>query len=583
MTKILMRQLASLQSKPGVYQFFDAQNNLLYVGKAKTLNSRVRSYFHTKAELSPSKKIMVAKIHHLITTEVANETEALLLEKTLIKKHLPPYNIDLRDDKSWLYLTINYQEKYPTVSLVRRPRPTIGLKIYGPFVAAHTIRSLFPLFKKLFGLKTCSNGPDKPCFQASLGRCLGHDYKGHGNSHYLNQLKLFENILKGNLSSVIKSLTQTMAAAAKKENYEQAAKLRDQLKSLLKLKEKQTIVSSKKESFDVIGLARNRQSTAVVRLPVKQGVLQEAERFLLENTRELGDADILNDFLEQLDSTVNYLSKKIYLPTKLAGKNFRSFAFLVPSRGNKKKLLTLAINAAASHLEQSLASWQRKEVRAKNGLKQLRDVLQLSKEPERIEGYDISNIQGQEAVGSLVVLTKGLPDPKQYRKFKIQAPAKPNDFQMLAEMLVRRFTKNKDWPKPDLVMLDGGAGQLSVVKKALEQKGIKLPLIALAKREELIYLMSNKTIRLPSDSPALLLLELLRDEAHRFGITYYRSRHRHRLVKSAWDELPGIGPALKRKLKSNYPSINALRQTNLKDLSHIIGHKKAQAIMDFFN
>lgn len=581
MINILKRQLVSLPMKPGIYQFFNAKNKLLYVGKAKSLRSRVQSYFRAGADLSPAKKIMVTQVHHLVTTEVTNETEALLLERTLIKHHQPPYNIDLRDDKSWLYITINYAEKYPTVSLVRRPKQKRGQKIYGPYIAASAIRSLFPLFKKLLGLKTCFNEPTKPCFQASLGRCLGHDLNSNSNILYLKNLKYFEQILRGDVKKVVDSLTIEMIASSKQKNYERAAKLRDQLRALARLKEKQTVVSAHNESFDVIGLARNKQSASVVRLPIRHGVLQDAERFLVDKTRGLSDSEVLTGFLEQMIVTVTDIAKIIYLPYRLLDQSMGGSTFKIPIKGDKKKLLSLATKTAATHLDQGVASWQRKEVRAKIGLKQLKESLNLIKEPHRIEGYDISNIQGKEAVGSMVVLTNGLPDPKQYRKFKIQSPATPNDFRMLAEVLLRRFSKNKDWPIPDLVMLDGGAGQISTVKKSLERIKFNIPLIALAKREELLYLINGRTLRLPQDSAGLLLLESLRDEAHRFGITYYRSRHRQQAIKSAWDELPGVGPVLKRKLKAVFGSINNLRQSKEADLSAVVGVKKSHLIKDF--
>ncbi len=578
MSTVLQQQLKNLPQKPGVYEFFDAKNKLLYVGKAKFLRSRVLYYFHKGAELSPAKQLMVKQIHHLQTTEVSNETEALLLERTLIKQHQPPFNIDLKDDKSWLYITIDYREKYPPVEFVRRPTLTKHIKLFGPYVTASSIRKLFPFFKKTLGLKTCSLPADKPCFQAELGRCLGHDINRNSRQHYLQQLKYFEQLLRGEIIQVAKLLNSKMKQASQNKDYEHAARLRDQLRALERLKIKQSVVSSSRESFDIYGLARSGDMASVTRLPIRKGVLLEADRFLLDKTKGLAEAEILTEFLEQYSIAAPDLIKKIYLPIKLKRVSIKKLSFNLPERGFKKQLLNLANQTAQNHLRQSVASWQRQKMRAQQGLKQLKEVLGLTHIPKRIEGYDISNIQGKEAVGSMVVLTNGLPDTKQYRKFKVQAPAKPNDVKMMAEVLARRFT-NKDWPRPDLVMLDGGRGQLSTVMRIFKAYKIDVPLVALAKQEELLYLPNKKKpTKLESDAPGLLLLESLRDEAHRFGINYYRSLHRKKTVKSAWDELPGIGPKFKKKLKAAFGSVKILRQASEQDLAKILGPIRASAI-----
>ncbi|MDZ4229637.1 MAG: excinuclease ABC subunit UvrC, partial [Candidatus Veblenbacteria bacterium] len=548
-------------------------------GKAKGLRNRVRSYFQRGAELSPAKQLMVANVHHLETMVVTNETEALLLERTLIGERQPPYNVDLKDDTSWLYLTIDYREPYPRVALVRRPSRTPKLKMFGPYVAASSIRSLFQLFKKTLGLKTCPNGANKLCFQASLGRCLGHDTGPGSRAKYRRHLSYLEQLLRGDVNRVVNELTSEMKKAAQLKQFERAARLRDQIQALAHLREKQSVVSTKRESFDVFGLSRNQSQSAIVRLPIRQGLLMEAERFLLDNIKGLSDVEVITGFLEQYAAAATDRAKRAFIPVPLPETKLAGTVFSVPTRGGKRQLLALASRTADTHLTQSAASWQRREVRAHEGLRQLQQVLKLANKPKRIEGYDISNIQGTAAVGSMVVLSQGLPDPKQYRKFKIQGGEKPNDFKMLAEVLWRRFTKNHDWPMPDLVMLDGGAGQLSVIKRTLDAAKIKIPLVALAKREELLY-VPNKPhpIKLPADAPGLLLLESLRDEAHRFGITFYRSRHRKRTVESAWDELPGVGPVLKRKLKSTFGSLAALHRASEQELTKVVGPSRAADI-----
>jgi excinuclease ABC subunit C len=583
MDRILANQLKQLTPNPGIYQFFNKQGDLLYVGKAKNLRSRIRSYFQTGANLSPAKKIMVEKIHHLSTTIVKNETEALLFEGNLIKQYHPPYNIVLKDDKSWLYFAIDYREKYPRVTLERKPTVD-GVKYFGPYPTASTVRNSFQILKKVLGLKTCTNPPTKPCFASKLGQCLGHRITTHSRSNYQQNLKTFESILRGHAQELIISLQKKMSESSQRQLFEKASKLRDQIKALQKITIKQNIISPQPESYDIWGVAHTNSNAATARLPVRRGILLDIEKFLLDCTPGLSEQEILNDFLEQYYPQAVERPKLVYLPTQFIEKKILGIKIIMPERGKKRSLIKMAQKAAAIHLDQSAASWERREVRAKNGLKELQKILSLPRLPQRIEGYDISNIQGQEAVGSMVVLTNGLADSKQYRKFKIQGLKTPNDVAMLAQIINRRFNKNKDWPLPDLVMLDGGAGQLTVAKKELIKFNTNLPLVALAKQEELLYIPNKSTpLKLPANSSALLLLQELRDEAHRFGITFYRSRHRKINIKSGWDELPGVGPVLKRKLKATFGSLNNLRQAPLDKVSAVVGQKRAQYVKKHLN
>lgn len=530
MNKFLKLQLKNLNNKPGVYQFYDAAGKLLYVGKAKSLKNRIRSYFQTNSQLTPSKQKLVKQIHHFKTTVVDNEDEALLLESQLIKQHQPPYNIIFKDDKNWLFLAINYNDDFPKVELVRRSHYR-GIKLFGPYTSASTIRQSLRLLKKILGLKTCNKPPDKPCFDSALGRCLGHNLWPTARQEYLGNLKQLEQFLKGNSALVKKKIQANMTQAANKKQFEQAARLRDNLKLLDRILIKQKIVSAYHNTFDVIGLATMGNLTAVSRLPVRHGMLLESDQILIDHNKQLGPADILADFLDRYYLQVTDKPKKILLPYKILQLN-KSLHLEVPIRGHKRQLLKLAETNSMNYLNNSLASWQRQTVRAKNGLNELKRVLGLKNLPNRIEGYDISNIQGQHAVGAMVVLTKGLIDKSQYRKFIIKKVAGPNDVAMLAEVLARRFKRrHQGWPKPDLIMLDGGKPQLNTIVYAFKKKNITIPLVALAKREELLFMSNKKVgIKLPNNSPALLILEQLRDEAHRFGITFYRSRHRKAAV-----------------------------------------------------
>jgi len=581
MDNLLQKQLQEIPHNPGIYEFFNSKSGLLYVGKAKNLRHRVKSYFHTKASLSPAKQIMVSQIHHLQTTIVKNETEALLLEGSLIKQHQPLYNIVLKDDKSWLYFAIDYRDQFPRVSLERQ-FSNKKIKYFGPYPSANSARESFKILKKILGLKTCSNRPEKPCFESKLGRCWGHKLDKNSLTYYQQQLSKLEKILRGDTKDLLHELKHSMAQASQNHHYELAGRLRDQIKSLEKLIIKQNILSAKPENYDVFNLARSGDITVICRLPVRHGSLLDAEKMWLEQTKDLSDQDVLEDFLNQYYPQVADKVKQAFVPLTLTDKKIINIKLTTPHRGKKASLLRMAKAIAYNYLTQSATSWQKKETRAKLDLEELKNVLHLHQLPERIEGYDISNIQGKEAVGAMVVLTNGLLDNKQYRKFKIQGFTKPNDFAMLAQMLVRRFTNNHDWPKPNLIMLDGGAGQLSVVKHELDQYKINIPIIALAKQEELIYLPKQKLpLRLKNNSSALLLLQQLRDEAHRFGITFHRSLHKKSATKSIWDTLPGIGPKLKKKLKTTFGSWTKIQQASIEDITKIVGPHKAKLIKDY--
>jgi excinuclease ABC subunit C len=583
MKAILQHQLHHLPTKPGVYQFFDSEKKLLYVGKAKNLRQRVNSYFHHPTSLSPAKLAMVKKIKQLSLTTVTNEAEALLLEGNLIRQHLPPYNVVLKDDKSWLYLAIDYRQTYPTVSLVRRPIET-GVRYFGPYPQANSIRYSFDLFKKLFSLKTCSNPPDRPCFASKLGRCLGHNL-GTGNLiRYRNNLRLLERLIKGDTDQLLRDLKQQMTQAAQHHQFESAAKLRDQWLALKKITLKQSVIDLSRENYDVFGLASDQNGAAISRLIIRHGKLLDNEKFLLDQVSHLNEVEIMNEFLEQYYPQVTNRPKNAYLPAKSKTNQLAGVNFKLAQRGKKRALLKLAAASATTHLTNSGAAWERRAGRAQLGLAQLKKILGLKTELRRLEGYDISNLQGQTAVGSMVVALDGLPEPRAYRRFNIRGLQTPNDVAMLAEVLVRRFTKNTDWPKPDLVMLDGGRGQLSIVAQALKSNNISLPLIALAKKEELVYTPNHSAaIKLPTNSPGLLILQELRDEAHRFGITAYRRRHRQKNIASAWSSLPGVGPVLKRKLKNAFTSLNSIKLSPPDKLVQLVGPKKAKLILNHLN
>ncbi|MFZ5391081.1 MAG: excinuclease ABC subunit UvrC [Patescibacteria group bacterium] len=580
MKDLLSKQLANLPKQPGVYQFYGQDKKLLYIGKAKNIHSRVRSYFQKKNSLSPAKQVMVAQVIKIKISPVKNELEALLLEGNLIKQYRPPYNVVLKDDKSWLYLAINYSEKFPTVTLTRQTWRS-GFKYFGPYPSAGSIKYTLLLLKKILKLKTCSNPPEKPCFAAKLNRCLGHDNSPGGRQFYLEQLKKLDSILKGQVAEIIKKTKQSMNKAAQKKSYELAARLRNQIIALEKISQKQNVISRRPENLEIINLAKINEQIAITLLPVRRGILLDAKNFLVNAPAGLSDTELFEGFLEQYLKPGNDFSRHLVTPIKI-NSPLTGFKLYVPQKGYKKQLLTQAKNTAETYLKQSLASWQKKQEQSEIGLTELKKILNLTKSPERIEGYDISNLQGKQAVGAMTVLQNGLVEPKLYRRFVIDNISTPNDYAMLGQTILRRLTKNKDWPKPDLIMLDGGAGQLSTVKKILSNQKINIPVIALAKQNEELYLPDKKNpLKLPLDNPALKLLITLRDEAHRFGLNLHRQRRSKQQIISAWDSLPGIGPKLKKKLKKTFTNLTEIRQIDVFELSKLIGPAKAKKLKDY--
>ncbi len=580
MNKILAKQLANLPAKPGVYQFYDRAGKLLYVGKAKSLKNRVSSYFKTNTMLSPAKQQMVKQIKNLKTTIVDNDQEALLLENNLIKQRQPPYNIIFKDDKSWLYLTINYREKFPRVELTRH-YGNRGTKYFGPYTSATAIRNSFRLLKKILALRTCTNPPNRPCFDSTLGRCLGHDFNRGYKKLYQEKIKQLEEFLKGNSKYLLKKITTEMKQAAQRHLFEQAARLRDQLTLLRHLLIKQKIVSGSTASYDVIGLATQGNLTAISKIPIRRGLLLDSADLLIGHHLTLPTTEILTNFLERYYPQVTDKPQTIYLPIILKQPPL-SIKTSYPQKGKKKELINLANKNAANFLHNSFASWQKQETRAADGLLQLKKILSLKVLPQRIEGYDISNIQGQNAVGALVVLTKGLPDKSQYRKFIIKKVSGPNDVAMLAEVLKRRFKHQHTWPRPDLIMLDGGKPQLNTVWRLFQNQKIKISLLALAKQQEEIFIPRRKnSLKLKNNSPALQLLQQLRDEAHRFGIAFYHQKHKREAIASAWQVLPGIGSKFKTKLKIKFGTINNLRRAKFVDLAKILGPAKANKLLNY--
>ena len=501
----LSSKLKSLPPKPGIYLFKSAAGEVVYVGKAKNLKKRISSYFQ-KRGLDPKTAALVEETADLEYVIVSSELEALMLENNFIKKHWPRFNVLLKDDKNFQFIKVDYESEIPQVYAVRRIDRREPNKYFGPYTSGLSVRNTLKLAKRLFHLCANKKVGARPCFQYHLGRCPGVCIGLVSAGSYKKTFRLVEQFLKNRQSEIVRMLRAEMQAAAGARRFEKAASIRDSISGLQRIWEKQKIVSPQKLSEDYLGLYQNDNAAVVKLFQVREGRLVGAENFELKTLGGETAAEVLRSFIAQYYPEASDKPKKVISRLN------------APSRGKKLGLIKLAEENARDYYEKNFRSPHQL-------LLSLKAALGLPVIPKRIEAYDISNIQGTNPVGSMVVFEEAVPKKSDYRKFKINIKNTPNDVAMMKEMLERRF--KTDWPLPDLIVIDGGRGQLNVAIKILKNYRLNVPAVGLAKRLEEIYLQSQpKPLALGSDSPVLHLLQRLRDEAHRFAINFYRSRHR---------------------------------------------------------
>ena len=589
---VLSQKLTSLPKQPGVYIFRNAKGSVLYVGKAINLKNRMSSYFRQSAALEPSKQHMVKLIADLEYIIVGSETEALFLETTLIKKYHPPYNVIMKDDKNFAYLKIELAEEFPSVTIVRRL--TKGpAKYFGPYSSAYAVKLTLKHLKKIFPVKVCANKPDDPCFEAQIHRCAGHYLTPTSQADYQIIIKQFMRFLEGHGEEVVADLEKRMADAATKQRFELASALRDRLWAVNRVLDRQNVILPKRDNLDMLGLVQNRNLAGISVIMFRDGKLIDRRNFILTNIKDQTTPQLLAAFIEQYYTQSPDHPKKVLLailPEQHSEiEKLLQLKILRVQRGQFSKLVKLAEANARDHLMKSVSAMETDQAKGQQALADLTKSLRLPKPPHRIETYDISNIQGVNAVGSMIVFEDGLAKKSEYRKFKIKTIEGSNDPGMLTEVLRRRLkhraesnnTKNVVWPTPDLIILDGGKGQLGVVTRELAHELSGIQIVALAKRLEEIFLPGKPNpIVLPPNSEALFLLQRMRDEAHRFAIAFYRQTHRKQSVKSQLDEIAGIGPKTKKKLLKKYGSVEGIRRANRSDLIAAIGSKLTDKLQE---
>ena len=583
MNDAIKETLAVLPNAPGVYIMHDASGKVIYVGKAVILKNRVRSYFRPASQVSPKVRAINAHVASIETIVTASEMEALILECNLIKKYRPRYNIDLKDDKTYPYLKITVGEAYPRMVLTRRVLKD-GARYYGPFADAGALRDTMKLIRTMFPLRHCRNlNAKRPCLQYHLHRCLAPCTGKVPVSEYRQMVDAVLLLLDGKVTQLEKDLTAKMQQASDNLEFEAAARYRDSLLSLRKLAEKQKATTESGDR-DVVGLAMDDSGVCVQVFFIRSGKILGRDSFFLDQEIGEPDGEVLGDFLKQYYHENHRPPREILVSTELADSDRpllgqwlsrlceKPVNLLVPQRGLKHDLVLMAVNNAKKNLEERLRRGHASGQTGLDAAEQLQKALGLAKPLERMDCFDISHNQGRETVASMVVFRDGVPSKKDYRRYKLRSTeGKPDDFKSMQEVVYRRYRDLEDLPS--LIIIDGGKGQLSSACEVIRGLGItpeEVPVIGLAKREEEIFKEGAHTsILLDKMSPALHLIQHIRDEAHRFAITYHRKRLGKRNLVSVLDHLEGLGPKRRAALWKRFGSLDAMRQASVEDLAAV--------------
>jgi len=620
----LRTQLAALPLRPGVYLMRNASGEVIYVGKAARLKDRVRSYFGSPHGMEPKTRALREQIDDFEYIVVGSPGEALLLEATLIKRHQPFFNIRLKDDKRYPYLKIDLQNPWPRVYITRRIEKD-GARYFGPYASAGSVRATLDLVKKLFPWRSCTreitgNDP-RPCLDYYIKRCIAPCTSFCTKDEYdevIQQVVLF---LEGKADDLLRRLRRQMQSAASSMEFERAAMLRDQLRAIERTVERQAVSTTRKEDLDVFGLSRNGDHACVQVYFVRGTQMIGRDNFVLEGVNGEPDAAVLGSFLEQHYESAQYIPGLVVVPlvpadvTEMEGmlgnKRGSTVEIRVPQRGEKRRLVSMAAENAGEALDMLQRKWLADTTRTDEAMEQLREELALPEVPRRIECYDNSNIQGTSPVSSMVVFVGGKPATSQYRRFRVKTVAGADDFATMREIMMRRFKRASEpqppanrasgtpgsdpavesppssllpspseaWDLPDLVIIDGGKGQLGAAVGAMRELGVhSIPAVGLAKRFEEIFVPDEEDpIVLPRGSNALYLVQRIRDEAHRFAITYHRQVRAKAAMGSALDAIPGVGPKRKKALLKKFGSVKAIREAEVDDIASTLGFTRALA------
>ncbi len=608
MNNLLKQRIDNLPANPGVYLFKDGKGTVLYVGKAGNIRHRVASYFKRVEEKDAKTLALLERVADIETIVTETEKEALILEDNLIKEHHPRYNIKLRDDKRYPCLRLSIEEDFPTLTVVRRIKKDQSL-YFGPYPSATSLKETLKLIRRLFPIRTCRetkfSARMRPCINYEMGRCLGPCCGKVDQGQYgevIQQVKLF---LEGKNRDLIERLKKQMEEEAEQLHFERAACLRDQIEHIEKVVEKQRVVSRDVIDRDVIGFYRHDGQAAIYSLFVRGGKLLGGKGFHLSSIG-LPEEEVLSSFLRQYYRQGRFIPEEILIPNSIPEKNLmeawltelkgKKVHLLFPQKGEKRRLLKMAFENAEKFLHREPGLEKDKD----DWLSNLKEGLRLGKVPKRIEAFDISNLQGGHAVGSMVTFENGKPNKNRYRHFKIQTVEGADDYGMLYEVLLRRFRRAiEEEDLPDLVLLDGGRGQLNVAKEVFKELGIKgVDLLSLAKEgragaphvpkssgEKIFHPQYKEPILLGKQSPILRFLDQIRDEAHRFAITYHKKVRKRETFRTILDEIPGIGKTRQRELLRYFGSVEKVKEGTLEELKKVpkMTAISAKTIYDFFH
>jgi len=605
--------LATLPTKPGCYLYRNAEGTIIYVGKAINLKNRVRSYFHADSSHDNKTRRLVRDIADIEWIVVGSEIEALILEMNLIKKHRPKYNIRLKDDKRYPYIKVHWNEPFPKVTVTRQMVED-GSRYFGPYTSAWAVYQTLEVLRKIFPYLTCDReitGHDpRACLYYDIKLCTGPCIGAVSQDGYRQMISDLMEFLSGHSEPIVQRVQTNMLKASEEMRFEKAAALRDQLKAMQSIIERQKVVfGSDYEDSDVIAMAREDGEACVQIFFIRGGKLIGREYFILEGTEDTTDNQVMAEFVKQFYTEAANIPEQVMLPqeieeriiiaqwlrSKRGGKKVELF---VPNEGQPKDLVQMATENATETLSSLRAQWQADAHRQEQALSDLQTHLNLPAPPNRIECYDVSHTQGVATVGAMVVFEQGVPSKGLYRKFNIESTSigAPDDFASMEEMLTRRFRRWKGSQEkesqagakkdasfsflPDLIIIDGGKGQLGRVVKVMEDFGLMgvIPVVGLAKQEEEIFFPhKSEPLLLPRHSQGLYLVQRVRDEAHRYGITAHRKKRSKLGLASQLDSIPGIGPTRRKALLKHFGSMDKIREASLEELAAVKGMNETSA------
>lgn len=583
---VIREKLKLLPDNPGVYIMLDGYNNVIYVGKARVLKNRVRQYFHNSPKPEKVMKMVenIRDFNYIITE---TEIDALALENNLIKKYKPKYNILLKDDKTYPYIKAHMREDFPMFTITRKIKKD-GCKYFGPFMGGINCKDILEILQLSFSVRLChtaTTGKKRECLNYHIGRCTAPCAGKVTKEEYAEQVKRALAFLDGNFKDAEKLLTQKMTSAAENENFEMALDYKNKLAMLSKLEAKRITTLNKFIDADVIAYATNNLYSAVNVLVTRKGIMQGGSSFALDEAH-MSDGEALTGFITQYYSNHEIPSviiceefcEKELLQSYIKDKFNKNVEINIAKQGDKARLLKMAKENAEEYLEKSVDKIRHKDDMTVNACKKLQTILSLERYPRRMECYDISNISGVDKVGSMVVFIDGEADRSSYRRFKIKTVEGANDFASLQEVLLRRLDKlgteeETRFPKPDLIIIDGGKGQLSAVKEIFDEKNISgIELISLAKREEEVFtLNSDESVKIPHRDYSLQMLQRIRDEAHRFAITYFRNLHSKNNLKSVLTDIEGVGKVRRMALMEKFGTLNGIMNASVDELCAVEG------------